>query len=87
MAELTPEQVELVWSEGTHLDRACLYACKNVDTGDTATLGQEYRVVKTGGIVRANGNPAAVTINGITVTFPAGLSDDGVWLLVLGVAI
>lgn len=86
MAALAADQISLVWSEGTHLDRAALYAVKNVDSGDTADLNKEFKVVKTGGIVRGNGNPSAVTIAGTTVTFPTGLTDDGVWLLVLGIA-
>lgn len=84
MAELVPEQVDLVWSAGTSLERAALYALKGVSSGDTATL-KEFRVVKFAGIVRSSGAPAAPAIAGTTITLPTGLNNDGVWLLALGV--
>lgn len=84
MAELVPEQIVLVWTDATHLDRAALYAVRAVNAGDTSTL-KEFRIIKFGGIVRTTGPPAAVTIAGNVVTFPTGLNADGVWLLALGI--
>ena len=87
MAELTEPQIELVWTEATHVERIALYACRNVDAGDTVNVSREFRVVKQGGIVRTSGNPSAATITGTVITFPTGLTDDGVWLLLIGVTV
>jgi len=87
MALLSGDQVSLVYSVGI-CGRTALYALKNVDAADTVELGAQFKVIKRAGIVSDSGTAIAaiVTIVGTLVTVPAGPVDDGVWLLVVGVA-
>lgn len=87
MAQLLAQQLGLVFVEGS-CERTALYALKNVDAADTVDVGDQFRIVKRAGIVSATGTTIAAisTITDTNLTIPAGPSDDGVWLLVVGVA-
>jgi hypothetical protein len=86
VALLTSDQVERVYQDG-RCGRSALYSLKNVDAADTVDVAADFKVVKRGGIVSDTGTTiAAVTIAGTVLTIPTGPVDDGVWLLVVGVA-
>ena len=65
-----------------------LYAVKNADASDTVDVGADFKVVKRAGVVSDTGTTIAAvsTITGTVLTIPTGPSDDGIWLLVCGVA-
>lgn len=87
MPLLTPDQVSLVFNDGA-CGRTALYALKNVDATDTVDVAREFKVVKRAGIVSETGTTIAAisVITGTVLTIPTGPTDDGVWLLVVGVA-
>lgn len=87
MALLTNDQAVMVYMDGA-CSRAALYALKNVDAADTVDVANHFKVVKRAGIVSDTGTHIAAvsTITGTVLTIPAGPADDGVWLLVVGVA-
>jgi hypothetical protein len=86
MADIT-NQTQLVYTNGD-CQRTCLYSVKNTDASDTVDLAGQFRVIKRAGIVSDTGTTIAaiVTIAGTTVTIPTGPTDDGVWLIVVGVS-
>lgn len=88
MALLTNDQATVVFTNGTCAHTA-LYSLKNVDAGDTVDVATQFRIVKRAGIVSDTGTTIAAisTITGTVLTIPNGPSDDGVWLLVVGVAV
>jgi len=87
MADITGNLVQ-VYEDGT-CGRAALYALNNCDAADTVDVAASFRVVKRAGIVSQTGTTIAniSTITGTVLTIPAGPNDDGVWLIVVGVAI
>lgn len=87
MALLAPDQVTLVYQDGT-CGKTALYAVKNVDAADTVDVGAQFKVVKRAGLVSDTGATIAAigTITGTVLTVPAGPADDGVWLIVVGVS-
>jgi hypothetical protein len=88
MAALTNDQIGVAFKEGT-CEKTALYTLKNVSAADTVDLAGEFKVVKRAGIVSASGTTIAAvsTITSNTVcTIPTGPANDGVWLLVCGVA-
>ncbi len=86
MAALTADQVELVYQDG-RCGHTALYALKNATAADTVDVGSAFKVVKRAGIVSDTGTTiASVSIAGTVLTVPAGPANDGVWLLVVGVA-
>lgn len=87
MALLANDQATLVYTEGV-CGRTALYALKNVDAADTVDVAAQFKVVKRAGIVSDSGTTIASisTITGTVLTIPAGPSDDGVWLIVVGVS-
>ena len=87
MAALTADQMEVVFQAGK-CGRVALYALKNVDAADTCDVGDYFKVVKRAGIVSETGTHIAAisTITGTVLTIPTGPADDGIWLLVVGVA-
>lgn len=87
MALLTSDQASLVYSEGA-CGKTALYALKNVDAADTVDVAAQFKVVKRAGIVSDTSTTIAAisTITGTVLTIPAGPSDDGVWLIVVGVS-
>jgi hypothetical protein len=87
MAVLTADQIRPVFSDG-QCQRTVLYALKNVDASDTFDIGGEFRSVKRAGMVSDTGSHiASVNFTGVTGTIPTGPSDDGVWLMVVGVSV
>lgn len=87
MADITL-QIRQVFEDGV-CGRAALYAVNNADAGDTLDVGADFRIIKRAGIISQTGTTigAISTINGTVLTLPAGPTEDGVWLLVVGVAI
>jgi malate/lactate dehydrogenase len=85
VAVLTSSQIIRVYSDGT-ADRLCLYAMRDVTTGDTRDLSADFTVLKQA-IVLGTTTQMAFTaaISGSTViTIPAGLSQDAGWLMAWG---
>lgn len=86
MAALTPNRYVLEWSNGLSA-RVCLYALRMVTTGDTADLGNEFSSVKQAIMLGTTVvGSATATVSGTVVTMPAGLTDDGAYLLAWGVS-
>jgi hypothetical protein len=86
MALLTPDQAQIRYQDG-NCDRTALVSLLNVSAADTVDLVSVMRVVKRCGIVSATGTTiAGCSITGTVVTIPAGPTNDGVWLLAVGVA-
>lgn len=74
--------------------KTALFSVKNATTGDTIDLASWFRVVKRAGLVSATGttiNTVAITQNSTQMltlaTIPTAVTQDGVWLLVVGVAV
>ena len=87
MALLGNDQAQLVWTDGV-CGKMGLYSLKNCTAADTVDVGNQFRIVKRGGIVSDTGTTiGSVTIAGTVLTIPAGPASDGVWLLVVGVAL
>jgi hypothetical protein len=87
MADITT-QCSLVYEDGK-CSRTSLYALKGANATDTVDVGSQFRVVKRAGIVSDTGTTIAAvgTITGTVLTIPTGPANDGVWLLVVGVAV
>lgn len=90
MAEISAHAVP-VYQNGDCFKTA-LFSVKNATTGDTVDLVGWFAVVKRAGLVSATGT----TIAGVTITnnaggqptlatIPAGVAQDGIWLIVVGV--
>lgn len=82
-----------VYQDG-QCEKSALFTIKNTTAGDTIDVASWFTVVKRAGIVSATGTTIAAiaTIaNGANggptlLTMPAGPSQDGLWLIVVGVA-
>jgi uncharacterized membrane protein len=87
VALLTNDQVDVTFVVG-RCSRTALYSLKNVDAADTVDVAAQFKVVKRAGVVSDTGTTIAAvsTITGTVLTIPTGPADDGVWLLVVGVA-
>ena len=86
MAVLTGVNVFKVWSDGM-VDKVTLYAVKKVTTGDTFDLSGDYLSPRTAIMLGTTvTGTAACTVAGTVVTMPAGLTNDGAYLLVWGVS-
>jgi uncharacterized membrane protein len=86
MAALVKQQYAQQWSDG-QADRVALYALRNVTTGDTADLSEQFTVIKRAIILGTTvAGTAVATVSGITVTMPSGLANDAGYLLVFGCA-
>jgi hypothetical protein len=87
MALLAADQAVMVFATGI-CGKMALYSLKNIDAADTVDVGAQFKVIKRAGIVSDTGTTIAaiVTITGTVITIPAGPSDDGVWLIVVGVS-
>lgn len=86
MAVLTSNQVVKVWDNGPS-DRVVLYALRNVTTGDTADLVDQFTLLKRAvllGTTVAGATSAAVA--GTVVTIPSGVAGDAGYLLAWGCA-
>jgi hypothetical protein len=90
MPLLSISQVQLEYTDGKNI-RTCLFSLKNVDAADTVDMTPWFSVVKRAGIISTTGTHVlAATLTGtppVTITVPAGPSDDAVWLLVVGVSV
>jgi hypothetical protein len=86
MTALAPNHYVLEWSNGMSA-RVALYALRNVTTGDTADLSNDFSVVKQGIMLGTTVIGSSVcTVAGTVVTMPAGLAGDGAYLLAWGVS-
>jgi hypothetical protein len=86
MTTLMMEQVSKEYDDGGKASKVCLYAIKNVDGGDDFNFGEDFSVIKRAiGLAATRDSAGVATVAGTVVTFPAGLTDDAVWLLVFGV--
>lgn len=86
MAALAPNQFHVAYADGA-CGKTALYSLKNVTAADTLDVAAEFSVVKRAGIVSDTGTHiASVPNTGTVLTIPAGPANDGVWLLVVGVA-
>lgn len=91
MATVIPQ---VVYKDGNCI-RTALFAINNTTTGDTADLATWFQSVKRAGIVSATGTTIAAIATIASgalatptlVTIPAGPAGDGVWLLVVGIAV
>jgi hypothetical protein len=87
MALLDGSQVTELWRSGI-AEQFMLFAVKKVTTGDTMDLGLYFRVVMQVAFIGATVSGIAQgTINGTTVTAPAGLTNAGAYMFVQGVAV
>lgn len=92
MADITAHATPVY--QGGDCEHAALFALKNATAADTIDVASWFSVVKRGGIVSATGTtiasvgtPAAGANDGSTLlTIPAGPANDGLWLIVVGVA-
>lgn len=85
MADISTRIVP-VYEDGSN-DHTALYAVKNATAGDTFNVGQRFSVVKRAGLVSSTGTTIAqVVFAGVVLTIPAGVTNDGVWVIVVGVA-
>lgn len=86
MAALTNDRYPLMWSDGQS-DRVALYALRDITTGDTLDLAQEFTVLKRGVLLGTTvAGATSASISGTQLTIPAGVSRDGAYALVYGVA-
>lgn len=86
MAALVHQQYPLQWQDG-QADRVSLYALRNVTTGDTADLSEQFTILKRAIILGTTvAGQATASVSGTTVTMPAGLANDAGYLLAFGCA-
>lgn len=84
MAALTPNRFQLQWSNGAS-DLAALYALRDVTTGDTCDLAQNFLALKQAVMIGTTVNGSSTcTVSGTVVTMPAGLASDAAYLLAWG---
>jgi hypothetical protein len=84
MAALAPNHYSLVYQNGAS-DKAALYALRDVSTGDTADLAQDFLALKQAVMLGTTVNGSAVaSVSGTVVTMPSGLSSDAAYLLAWG---
>lgn len=85
MAALTGSQFVRIWADGQS-DLAVLYALRGITTGDTADLSASFAAVKQAVMIGTTVvGSATASVSGTVVTMPAGLSNDGAYLLAWGV--
>jgi hypothetical protein len=86
MAVLTSNQVVKVWSEGS-ADRVVLYAIRNVTTGDTMDVVNEFTLLKRAVILGTTvAGAQAATVATTIVTIPSGVAGDAGYILAWGCA-
>jgi hypothetical protein len=87
MAALDPPRYPKQWQDGL-AERTALYALRNITTGDTVDLAQDFTVVKRAVLLGTTvaGAVAAVASANTIITIPAGVSADAGYLLAFGVA-
>lgn len=86
MVALDPTRYPLMWQNGES-ERTALYALRDVTTGDTVDLAQQFTILKRGALVGTTvAGSVTASVSGTTVTIPAGVNRDGAYVLVFGVA-
>ncbi len=86
MAALETNRYPLMWQDGQS-DRSALYALRDVTSGDTCDLTEQFNIVKRGALVGTTvAGAVSASVSGTTVTIPAGVNRDAAYLLVFGVA-
>jgi hypothetical protein len=86
MPALVEGQFVNVYDDEGVSSKVALYACRNVTTGDTMDVGGDFSVVKRAGVLSDTAvGIAAMAAAGVVLTFPAGLTGDGAFVLVFGV--
>jgi hypothetical protein len=87
MAALDPTRYPKQWHDGL-AERTALYALRNITTGDTVDLAQDFTVVKRAVLLGTTvaGAVAAVASANTIITIPAGVAADAGYLLAFGVA-
>lgn len=90
MAALDMTRYPLMWMNGES-DRVALYALRDINTGDTIDLAQQFTVLKRA-VIMGTTVAAAVSavvgtgVDATKVTVPNGASRDAGYLLVYGAA-
>lgn len=90
MAALTSANIERVYENGK-AETIQLFTVKKVNTGDTIDMSTWMSFVKVAAIIGGTrtGPPAVINVaaDGVTITFnPAGIANDGLWMVCWGVA-
>jgi hypothetical protein len=86
MAELVQQQYALQWQNG-QAERTAVYALRNVTTGDTADLTEQFTLLKRAVVMGTTvAGSAVASVSGTTVTLPSGLNGDAGYLLAFGCA-
>ena len=86
MAALTSDQIDVAFKDG-RCGRNAYYLLKNVSANDTFDVGGEFKVVDRAGMVSiTDSHIAAVSFSGTVGTIPTGPANDGVAVVVVGVA-
>jgi hypothetical protein len=88
MAAITGKQVKRLFYDGEAAMMA-LYVVRNVSTGDTLDLGPsgvgDFLSVKQSAMVASTvAGSAAAAVAGTTITMPAGLTNDALYLMAWG---
>jgi hypothetical protein len=84
VAVLTSSQIVKAFSDG-QADRLCLYAMRNVTTGDTRDLSGDFTAIKQAICLGTTTQMAfTASITGTVITIPAGLAADAGWLMTWG---
>lgn len=74
-----------MWSNG-EAGRTCLYALRNINTGDTIDVSYDFASLKRAVLLGVTVAGATVAANtGNVVTIPAGVANDAAYLLAFGV--
>lgn len=86
MAGLGKDQYPLMWMNGES-DRVALYALRDITTGDTIDVEEQFRIVKRGVILGTTvAGQTTASVNGTFITMPAAVNRDAAYLLIYGVA-
>ena len=87
MAAVNPNQVRVLYKDG-EADRIVLYALKNVTAADTVDFSQEFSFLKRAVMLGAtiNGATSASVSSPATVTIPATVANDAIYVLAWGCA-
>jgi len=86
MAALVHGQYPLQWQNGES-DRVALFALRNVTSGDTADLSEQFTILKRAFIMGTTvAGQTTASVSGTTATMPSGLANDAGYLLAYGCA-
>lgn len=90
MAAVAGNQIKKLYSEGSAGEIA-VYALRNVTTGDTVDFGPsgtgDFLVLKQAVMIGATvAGSATATVSGTSITIPAGVAGDAIYIMVRGAA-